>query len=266
MPSPLLLIVHQQTSTPGRVGDKLRARGHALDIRCPNIGDPLPDDLGAYDGVVVFGGPMSANDDHLEGIARELGLIEKVLATETPYFGICLGAQLLARVLGGRVGPHPQGLAEIGYFDLWPTAQGRDVFSQAMGVYHWHREGIELPAAGTRRLAESERFDTQAFAYDGAVYGVQFHPEVTTAMMETWLVRGAHWLTLPGAQDAAAQRAGRTRYDRALDAWLDGFLDRWLNAPTDRAEPAPGAPGAGGRGRTSPPRGAETPKSGPSRR
>ncbi len=60
-----LLIVHQKTSDPGRIGRLLREGGFVLDVRCPNIGDPLPETLDAHDAVVIFGGPMSANDGHV---------------------------------------------------------------------------------------------------------------------------------------------------------------------------------------------------------
>jgi GMP synthase (glutamine-hydrolysing) len=59
---PVLMILHQETSTPGRVGNALRALGYPLDIRRPRFGDPLPDTLDQHSGAVIFGGPMSAND------------------------------------------------------------------------------------------------------------------------------------------------------------------------------------------------------------
>src|SRR3954452_18973703 len=59
---PVLVILHQETSTPGRVGNALRALGHPLDVRRPRFGDPLPETLDGHAGAVIFGGPMSAND------------------------------------------------------------------------------------------------------------------------------------------------------------------------------------------------------------
>ena len=112
----ILIIVHQKTSTSGNVGALLQARGYQLDQRCPCIGDALPDHLEDHDGVVVFGGPMSANDDtHLDGIGQELKFIDRVLARDLPFIGICLGGQLLARALGAKVAPDAGGRVEIGY-------------------------------------------------------------------------------------------------------------------------------------------------------
>lgn len=111
----ILIVVHQEHSTPGRVGELLEAQGCTLDRRCPNLGCGLPRDLSPYRACVVFGGPQSANDDHLPGIRAELDWLERtVLPSDRPVLGICLGAQMIARVLGAKVGPHPDGLVEIG--------------------------------------------------------------------------------------------------------------------------------------------------------
>ena len=141
MNSTFLMVVHQENSSTGRVGASLQARGHTLDVRCPMIGHELPQDLSPYVGVVMFGGPMSANDEHLPGIRAELDWLPAVLRANLPYLGICLGAQMMARVLGAGVAPHPEGCAEIGYYPVQPTANGQTLFQDVMQVYHWHREG-----------------------------------------------------------------------------------------------------------------------------
>jgi len=145
----ILVIVHQETSNPGLVGDKLRSRGYNLDIRCPALGDALPKTMAHHAGAIVFGGPMSANDDDtLPFLRTELDWITMAVASGRPYLGICLGAQLLARVLGASVTPHPEGQREIGYCDLQPTSTGSPYFTTPMAVYHWHSEGFALPAGG----------------------------------------------------------------------------------------------------------------------
>jgi len=227
---PILLVVHQKHSNPGRVGGMLRARGYALDRRCPLHGDPLPDDLSGHAGVVVFGGPMSANDDHLDGLRAELALIEGALKDEVPMFGICLGAQMLARVLGARVAPHPAKRVEVGYYPIRSTGEGRrmGLFNGEMSVYQWHTEGFDIPA-GARLLACGETFPNQAFTVGSGAFGIQFHPEVTHEMMERWMGAAGHMLSWPGARDAAAHRAGRRQYDDALGQWLARFLDQWMD-------------------------------------
>ena len=98
----VLIVLHQEHSTPGRIGAALRAMGARLDIRRPCLGEPLPETLAGHEGVVVFGGPMGANDT-LDWVRREIEWLETPLAEEKPLLGLCLGAQMLARALGARV-------------------------------------------------------------------------------------------------------------------------------------------------------------------
>ena len=113
MPAPILIVMHQETSTPGRVGYSLRKRGYALDMRRPRFGDALPDTLGEHAGAIIFGGPMSANDED-DFIRREIDWLAVPLRENKPFLGICLGAQMLAHHLGSRVYRHPDGHAEVG--------------------------------------------------------------------------------------------------------------------------------------------------------
>ena len=229
----VLMVVHQRFSYPGRVGRKLMARGYALDIRCPGIGQALPECVAPYAAVFSFGGPMCALDCHLPGIRRELDWLPDVLAADKPFVGICLGAQLLARVLGARVWPHPEGRVEIGYAEVSPTQAGRAYFDGPMQMFQWHRDGFDLPA-GAELLATRAHFPQQAFRY-GRAYGVQFHPEVTPEMMERWTTHGGHMLHMPGAMPRAEQLARYPQLDPAIDAWTDRFLDRILGRGTQTA-------------------------------
>jgi len=111
---PVLIVLHQETSTPGRVGNALRALGHKLDIRRPRFGDCLPETRGGHAGAVFLGGPMSANDPD-DFIRREIDWIAVPLREQRPFLGICLGAQMLAVHRGARVAPHPHGRSQLGY-------------------------------------------------------------------------------------------------------------------------------------------------------
>lgn len=229
----ILIIVHQASSTPGRVGLMLRERGYELDIRRPCLGQDLPDTLAEHDGVVVFGGPMSANDCH-EYISREIDWLRVPLEEEKPFLGICLGAQLLSRHLGGRVEPHPRGRVEIGYYPIDSTPEGKSLFHWPSHVYHWHREGFSLPP-GAQLLACGEQFENQAFRYGRNAFGLQFHPEITLQMLHRWTVRGASRIDVAaGAQSRNEHFEGRRLYDAAVRVWLIRFLDHWLQ---DAARP-----------------------------
>lgn len=223
---PVLVVLHQECSTPGRVGNALRALGHRLDIRRPRFGDPMPETLDDHAGAVIFGGPMSANDSD-EFVRREIDWISVPLREQRPFLGICLGAQMLAMQLGARVAPHPEGRAEVGYYPVRPTQAGLALCPHWPDhVYHWHREGFELPV-GAELLAEGGDFPIQAFQM-GHAFGLQFHPDVTYAMMHRWTTRGYDRLDAPGARARHHHFAYRAIHDVAERAWLNAFLDVWL--------------------------------------
>ena len=228
-PRKIAIIVHQEHSRPGRVGALLQAKGYTLQRLCPNLGCRLPDDVSDFAGVVIFGGPMSANDcATLEGIRSELAWIPRVVEAGIPYLGICLGGQLLTRVLGGSVAPHPDGLVEAGYYRITPTTAGAAWFPGGpMQVYQFHREGMRVPA-GCEVLATGENYPVQAFRHGANAFGIQFHPEVTLEMKNIWTREAAERLKSPGTQPRDIHLAEHDRYDPPLGRWIDGFLDRWL--------------------------------------
>ncbi|MEO1200761.1 MAG: glutamine amidotransferase [Pseudomonadota bacterium] len=230
----ILIVLHQETSTPGRVGHVLVDNGFALDVRRPRFGDPLPETMDDHAGAVIFGGPMSANDPD-EFIAREIDWTAVPLRERAPFLGICLGAQMLARQLGGTVAPCDQDSAEIGYYRIHPTEDGRRMIEWPERVYQWHREWFTLPSGATL-LASGEDNKAQAFRSEATGFGIQFHPEVTTWMMNRWTVHAAHRLVLPGAQARKEHFEGRRLWDGDVKRWLHDFLDLWL--ASDRRAPS----------------------------
>ena len=159
--NPSLIILHQEMSTPGRVGYALRRRGYQLDTRRPRFGDPLPTSMAEHAGAIIFGGPMSANDTD-DFIRREIDWLGVPLREKKPFLGICLGAQMLAQHLGSRVYKHPDGHAEVGYYPIRPTeadcASATPGLSKSTNgiarasICHWApicwREGDSFPGAG----------------------------------------------------------------------------------------------------------------------
>jgi GMP synthase (glutamine-hydrolysing) len=225
---PVLIVLHQEHSTPGRVGLRLAQRGYPLDIRRPRFGDALPERLDDYAGAIVFGGPMSINDpdDYLK---RETEWMKVPLAEGAPLLGLCLGAQMLARHLGAAVAPHADGHIEVGWFGLAATEAGRALLSWPDRVHQFHREGFALPIGATL-LAEgaAETFPNQAFVYGASAYAIQFHIELTTAMVNRWTGRIGERVKLPGGQPAPLHFEGRALHDWKTSAFLDAFLDLWL--------------------------------------
>ncbi len=228
---PVLLVVHREASRPGQVEEALNAKGWPTERCCLNAGNKLPACMEGYAGAVIVGGPMSANDDNLSSIKAELDWLPGVIEQETPFFGICLGAQMLARCLGAKVWRHPDGMMEIGYYPIVPTPQATGLFKKPMHVYHWHKEGFDLPT-GAELLVEGEIFQNQAFKYGPSAYGVQFHPEMQEPIMRHWLEAASHMLVEPGAQAPEQQLDGHAQYGPAMHRWLDDFIDVWL---ADRA-------------------------------
>lgn len=227
MPRKILLIVHQEHSNPGRIGALAREFGLEPVICRHACGDALPASLDEFAAAVVFGGPMSANDDAtLPFIRSELDWLALPLCTGTPLLGICLGAQLLARHLGARVGPHDSGYHEIGYYPVRAAEAGCGLFRADQHFYQWHGEGFDLPH-GAELLATGDLFENQAFRY-GNAYGIQFHPEVTLEMMHRWTANSPHRMVLPGAQARDSHLNGHRRYDLGVDRWVRNFFCTWL--------------------------------------
>src|SRR5258708_20872287 len=145
MQQSILIILHQEHSTPGRVGNALRELGYRLAVRRPRFGDPLPKNMADHSAGIIFGGPMSANDQD-DFIRREIDWTAVPLRDNKPYLGICLGAQMFARQLGGKVFRHPEGRAEIGYYPIRPTAAGLPLRQPRAGnVYQLPPQGFYPP-------------------------------------------------------------------------------------------------------------------------
>ena len=222
----ILIIVHQENSTPGRVGIELHHRGFKLDIRRPRFGDELPTTLNEHVGVVVFGGPMSANDNE-PYVHEEIDWFNVPFSEQVPCLGICLGAQMMVKNLGGEVYSHTDGYVEVGYYPLWPTESGVEFMEWPKKVYQWHREGFTLPKDAVL-LAKGEEYPNQAFRFGPNAYGIQFHPEITLAMLHRWTTKGAPRMQLPGAQQRKDHFNGRSIYDPLIKKWLINFLDKWI--------------------------------------
>ncbi len=225
-PQKVLIVLHQEASSPGKLGQMLKAKGFELDIRKPRFGEPLPETMEEHAGSVIFGGPMSANDRD-DFIRREIDWIGVPLKEGAPFLGICLGAQMLVKHLGAKVSAHCDGCAEVGFYRLHATKEGRKLLHWPSMVYQWHREGFDLPDDAVL-LARGDIFENQAFSVDGTAFGIQFHSELTYAMACRWTVRGAARFALPMAQQRPEHMAGWFRYDPPIRAWLWNFLDVWL--------------------------------------
>ena len=207
----------------------LRARGWQIDYACTVQGDPLPNiGDGRYDAAIVNGGLESANDSGGDSpIPQEIDWVSRWVESGLPYFGICLGAQVLAKSQGAKVTFHPQHHHEIGFYKVMPTEAGKHFLPEPTYFYQWHKEGFDIPEGATL-LASSDAFANQAFRVGRQAYGVQFHPEVTQSTIDRWLESGVS-IDYPGAFPAEQQRADADKYLPGVENWLGKFIDRWLS-------------------------------------
>jgi len=225
VPEKVLLIQHMADGCDDRVARHLSRRGFVLQWCNPSLGDVLPGHHGDYAAVVVYGGVQSVNDAERHAYIRaELDWIQRWIADDRPYLGLCLGGQLLARALGARVGPHPEGLYEIGFVPVHPTVAGRRFFPAPLHVYQWHYEGFAIPD-GAERLATGQVYPNQAFRAGRRAFGLQFHPEATSQIRGEWLDASSHMLNEPGAHGRERQEADAKRFDRPMKDWLLTFID-----------------------------------------
>ncbi len=193
----------------------------------PAHGVPLPENTDDLDALVIYGGIQSANDGNDRPyIAQELKWIANWLEKGKPILGICLGAQLIAKCLGGEVKRHPEGLIEVGFRQVKPPSTSDDFLGGARHFYQWHNEGFTLPD-DCELLAQGEDFPNQAFRYRSNTYGLQFHPEVTRPVMLTWLNSAGYVLSNRGAHSLERQCADETRHGDAMGQWCWNFMEQW---------------------------------------
>ena len=229
----VLLVTHVTAIDVGAIPALLAGLGRSSRVIRANKGEPFPDDIDSLGGVVSFGGPQSANDDHIDYIRAELDWMPRLMAAGVPLLGICLGSQMVARTLGATVAPDADGLYEFGYYPIEPLegAACDLALDATLDVAHRHGEAFTMPA-GARHLARRDGFENQAFRYGATTWGVQFHPEVNDAVLARW-VDGeppAEDLSRAGAQSPAEQHANHALHHAAMHEWLGRFLALWLTS------------------------------------
>jgi GMP synthase (glutamine-hydrolysing) len=182
-----IVLRHSSLEGVGLLGTVLRDHGihhRGLDLY---RGEPAPKDLRSVGGIIVLGGALGVYDAEKHPFLKtELQLLERTITAGRPVLGICLGAQMVAQVLGARV--YPGERREVGWGTVALTdAAGEDpVFGDAgrsLEVFHMHGDTYELPA-DARHLASSNVYEQQAFEWGGVVYGLQFHLEFTESMIQ----------------------------------------------------------------------------------
>lgn len=200
--------------------------GHQLRVTDPSEGTD-PAWLADIDALIVLGGPMSVyEEEQYSWLAEEKAFIRQAIRQEKKILGICLGAQMLAELLGGKVYRHA--VKEIGWHRVQRTADAHPWISwmpDEFITFQWHGDTFELPP-GARWLARSEACSHQAFSLGDRVVGLQFHLEATPACIERMMGRWAvELIDAPYIQSVERIRA---EYERSVESFrmLHALLDR----------------------------------------
>lgn len=208
---PVLVLRHVAHEGLGTIADTLK-RQQAPYTVAEMFEQPPPDFKPQnWSGLIVMGGPMNADEtDRYPFLADEVRWLRQAVDAELPVLGVCLGAQLLAKALGARV--YANRVKEIGWYDteLLPAAADDQLFADIASpatVFHWHGDTFDLPN-GAVHLARSAQCENQAFRYGASAYAMQFHLEMTAAMIDEWLCEGNNCGELSGLSyiDPAAIR------------------------------------------------------------
>jgi GMP synthase-like glutamine amidotransferase len=219
---------HAPFESPANLAVWLQRRGATLSTTRLWAGDPLPSPE-VFDWLLVMGGAMNADEEaRYPWLADEKRAIERAIAAQRRVIGVCLGSQLIARVLGAKVtrNRHP----EIGWFPI-ERAEGAEaspvgrVLPASAEVFHWHGDTFALPA-GAVQLARSAACEQQGFSYGDRVLALQFHPEMTRETVLAFAESGAEELVPgPWIQSREGMLADDSRFPR-----LEALLGRLLAA------------------------------------
>ncbi len=219
---------HVSSEGPGSIRQWAEEGGHHLTSTQLYRREALPD-VKSFDWLVIMGGPMSANDEAAHPwLIAEKKLIARTIAEQKVVLGICLGAQLIANVLGSAV--YRNRFPEIGWLSvrLTQAAKSSQLFGflpETVRVFHWHGETFDLPSGATR-IAESAACANQAFMDGPKVIGIQFHPESTRESVQGILEQsGADLVPGPYVQSCQSVLGSDQDYED-LRAIMFGILDR----------------------------------------
>lgn len=228
-----VVVRHEPMVALGNFEPVLRERGYRIvfvDAWSETFGADLTAVADA-ELLVVLGSERGVYEaDEHPFISTEIAFVRDRLAGERPTLGVCFGAQLIAAALGSEV--RTGGSVEVGYREVRPTDAGLDSPVRHIldvPVAEWHGDTFDLPE-GVTRLASSAAYENEAYGRGDWLLAVQFHPELTDAMHEEWLLAGIPYVERAG-YDPAALRADRERFGagmqaasaRMLGAYLDGL-------------------------------------------
>lgn len=226
-----LAIRHVAFENLGNLAPILEQQGYQINY-VDATSNSLPDiDPKAFELVVILGGPIGAYDEQdYPFLLDEFRLLESRINADLPTLGICLGSQLMARVLGAKV--YPGSSKEIGWSPLRLSEAGQHSPLKYLDatnntVLHWHGDTFDLPP-GSTHLASSQQYVNQAFSYGKNILGLQFHPEVTAQGLENWFVGHASEISTTDGINVTQLRRDTNRYAANLATQSSNLWQTWL--------------------------------------
>ncbi|MCU7873738.1 MAG: type 1 glutamine amidotransferase [Candidatus Thiodiazotropha sp. (ex Lucinoma borealis)] len=233
---PIRIFRHLVCQHPGYLGEYLQQRAIPWEMVCIDEEHPVPQQTDDVSAMVFMGAGVSVNDP-LPWLEGELQLIRKAFDRDVPVMGVCFGAQLMSKALGGVIS-RGEGM-EIGWHPVQKLAindpQGwLDGIPDQFNAFHWHADTYTLPTQ-SQHLLRSECFDQQGFVM-GDHIGMQFHLEMTREMVENWIERYGSDLLLDSACSQSAQMIFKSldQHMEQLHKISDLIYGRWLQRVLDR--------------------------------
>jgi GMP synthase-like glutamine amidotransferase len=220
------ILQHVKFEGPGYIKKWAEKNGHELEVTHIHRNSKFPD-IESFDTLIVMGGPMGVNDEYA-WLIKEKEFLRQAVLSEKKMIGICLGAQLIAHVLGAGVSKNK--FKEIGWFKINIKKSGKNLqilngLPENIDAFHWHGDTFEIPA-NAASLFESEACKNQGFIFENRILGFQFHLEILKEGIENLLINCSDEL-VPGKYIQGIELIRKRINEKAGAA--NSFMEKILN-------------------------------------
>jgi len=225
------VLQHSPINTLGTIEEYAKIKNHFVEST-RFYETKIPPEINSFDLLIIMGGPIGVYDYKENPWLRdEKEFIKRVIEAGKPVLGICLGAQLLADVLGSRVFENKY--VEMGWFPVKKAAEGKESdflkgMPEEITVFHWHSRTFDLPA-GTIHLFESEGCNIQGFIYEDRIVALQFHPEVNEERIESLIKRFGDGMAEGPFVQKKKEMRGQRKYLAGTKEFMFSILDRLVD-------------------------------------
>jgi len=228
-----LILQHLDIEPPALIADELEKAGHNLTTVHLDQGQTLPAPDAGFDGVIIMGGPQSANDD-TDYILAELAWLKNMISAGMPMLGICLGAQLMAKAIDAEI--IQSQVRELGWYPVYHTNETADdpVFRNmpdGLSVFQWHGETFSLTDSMVS-VASNPDVPAQAFRIGAGQYGLQSHVEINQSIIESWIAHGTSERGHLGIEGISLLHKDSKLYLASMQLFCKQLVRAWLQEIT----------------------------------